>query len=82
MRTLPGWDVPRLGPDPVVLDLVLDDGPHLRVAAADAAQSLLCGPYAVMHKRSAPGASPDLPTPGDRKSRLTGGCETPMAHTS
>ena len=53
LRNLNRQDVSRLGRDPVVLDLVLDDGPHLEVAAPAAAQSLLCGPYVVAQVQAA-----------------------------
>lgn len=48
VRTLPEREVSRLGRRPVALQLILDDGAHLEVAARAAAESLLCGPYLVV----------------------------------
>ena len=47
VRTLTRRDVSWLGRNPIALDLVLDCGPRLEVAAPASAQSLLCGPYLV-----------------------------------
>lgn len=40
-------EVSRLGPDPTALDVILDNGVRLRVAARAKNESLLCGPYLV-----------------------------------
>ena len=50
-------EVTRLGRNPVALDLVLDDGPRLEVAASAKAEDRLCGPYLV------PRAMPNRPNP-------------------
>jgi hypothetical protein len=57
IHTLARGEVTRLGRRPVALDLVLDDGPRLEVAASAKARDRLCGPYLV------PRAMPNRPNP-------------------
>jgi hypothetical protein len=57
VHTLPRGEVTRLGRHPVALDLVLDDGARLEVAASAKARDRLCGPYLV------PRAMPNRPNP-------------------
>ncbi len=56
VRILAGREVSRLGREPVALDLVLDDGPRLEVAAPATARALLCGPYLVAQAQAESGS--------------------------
>jgi hypothetical protein len=47
VHAVPKHEVTRLGPDPVALDLLLDEGSRLEIAAPAQSRTLLCGPYVV-----------------------------------
>jgi hypothetical protein len=47
VRNAPRREVSRLGRNPILIDLILDGGVRLQVAAPASAQDLLCGPYLV-----------------------------------
>ncbi len=63
VHTLPRREVARLGPEPLALDLILENGCRLEVAAPARSRTLLCGPYLV------PQALPNRPNRRSRRSR-------------
>lgn len=56
VRHLRGGELSRLGRDPVVLDLILDDGARIQIAAPASAQALVCGPYLVAQVQAGRGS--------------------------